>query len=135
MKKVSEIIAGALEIFGKDGEHWNNHALASVKYHDGKKIDTYCALGGLSKAAYGSVAYPRKENNYKKAAELVLAHTPKYYQDTSILNWNDSRPSGKRGFNQIKKAFCAALKTALEQEKPVKKARKVARKSTKRSRR
>lgn len=112
LTKPSEIIAGAMKLFGADGGGWNNHTLQGVR---GDK-DTYCAIGGLQKVAFGKVVSSGGSSGAcLKTEQLVRAEITGRYTGHSIPVWNDSRPSN--GFVQIKKVFCAALKTALAQER------------------
>lgn len=118
-KSVTEIIAGALEIFtrGPNGgklkkARWNNSSL--FKNENG--TETYCALGALSMSAYGKVAYPEIHDNYREAADLVASCVPERYRldgdGESIPTWNDNLK--RRGFRSVKRAFCKALKQSVK---------------------
>lgn len=128
-KSVVDIIAGALEIFtkGPKGEtlkkaRWNNYQLRD---EDDDGNETYCALGALSKSAYGAVSgyYGRPKDNYRKAADLVASCIPgstRYHRQGiidggGIPNWNDTL-SKRRGFTSVKSVFCKALKKAIAEE-------------------
>lgn len=120
-KTVTEVLVRALEVFGPNGEHWNNYAL-----HDTSPAgETYCALGALGKtigdinASYvsdhDSVVY--------QAATLVAQCVPKGHIDPEykhipdyIPDWNDSLTAGKQGFRSIKSVFCRAIKKSMQQE-------------------
>ena len=122
-KSVTEIISGALELFTRGPRggtlrkaRWNNNDLTSTN-DDG--IKTYCALGALSMAAYGAVAYPNSHDNYSEAADLVASCIPEstkakqsIQNGGDIPNWNDEL-SATRGFTSIKRVFCKALKKSM----------------------
>ena len=120
-KSVTEIIAGALEIFTRGSRGglrkkaaWNNYTL--------EDNETYCALGALSKSAVGHSNYSHK-GNLGKAADLVASCIPESIRENrgievgeDIPEWNDNL-SATRGFVSIKRAFCKALKLSMKQEK------------------
>lgn len=118
-KTTSEIISGALDIFGPKGEHWNNHTLHGFR----NGIETFCAIGGLQKAAIGGTLFSgytgANGSNLNKAVNLILeeVNSKKNSAICSIPTWNDSHPSGTKGFKQIKEVFCSALQRALDKEK------------------
>lgn len=117
-KTVADVIAGALAVFGPNGENWNNYTI-----YDPEK-DTYCSLGAIGRAAMGHNDYSRTPLE-QEAADLVMSCTPKRYhrygeEGDDIPDWNDSLPSGKQGFRSIKSVFCKALKKAIAQEQPAK---------------
>lgn len=125
-KSVSEIIAGALEIF-KGGKAWNNGSLHMRRYDGGQEVDTYCALGGLSKAATGRTSYSSR-GNLGKAKKLVASFVPRSYgieRGNDIPTWNDSLSDG--GFHAIKRVFCKALKASMKG--PVKSKSKVSKRA------
>ena len=127
-KSASEIIAGAIKLF-RDGKGWNNYGLHGTT-DDGE--DTFCAIGGLQKAAFNQVVssgytggfsprFTSKPDNveaYEKAHNLIKAAAG---IKKSIPEWNDALPAGAKSYVKIKKAFCSALKVALKQEAPKKK--------------
>ena len=116
-KTVVEVLIKALEIFGPNGENWNNTGLHVRK--GGR--DTYCSLGAIGKAYSGSADSGFREGLGTEATELLATCIPESYQqgyraDWDISDWNDQRPVGKRGFRSIKAVFCKAINKAIDQE-------------------
>ena len=130
-KSVSEIIAGALELMtrGPKGERLKKAAWIKGDAVIERAFDSegnpiaykFCALGALSAAAEG-VEAARDEGFYgtlEQAGNLVAEQIPEKYKDFGtyydIPEWNDNL-SKKHGFRGIKRAFCKALKVALDKE-------------------
>lgn len=130
-KTVADVIAGALKVFGPNGENWNNHSIHSVTF-EGR--DTYCALGAINKAASGRANYC-SSGVAREAADLVASCVPTEYMRYSqtsayIPGWNDNL-SSVNGFRSIKSVFCKALKKAIAQEQPASKRKAVVKKRSK----
>lgn len=149
-KSVSEIIAGALELFqckgpkgGKTTDHnWTKGAAINYPYANGDpdlSKAQFCALGALSASANGidnanDHAY-RWRGRLREAANLIAESIPKTalrrigcvtddpLSVSNIPYWNDEY---RTTYRQVKNTFCRALRKAVELESTTKrKSRKV----------
>lgn len=113
--KASEVIANALQYWGKHGERW-----VRGQFVNGDKV---CFYGGLSVGRYGitngrfnrSPYYPKFEREidpYKRAVKYIYdeLESQGYYRD--IIGFNDNDAS----FKDVHKIACGALKRALADE-------------------
>lgn len=127
-KRVSEILADALALWGPDGEHWCTGSI--------RRDDKYCLIGGLAKAATGVEGYadeigtrgvsPERVEDLIAVEQAVsdeLKKTRALHGPTledGLWSWNDGYGQEdcpwKRAFPEVKAIVCAALKTAVAAE-------------------
>lgn len=116
--KASEILAGALELWGPNGEGWVTGRLE----HNGK----LCLIGGISKVACGKATYMGGElidnRAYLRAMELIRSEISEEPPDRLLGPWDveadlyQFNDDGGHGFHKVKGAVCNALKRALDEE-------------------
>ena len=122
-KSVTEIIAGALDLFTKGPKGGKLRKAKWITGDAGDAEEGFCALGALSETALGA-GYARDydfDGKLKKAADLVASCVPVSVAYNvlgwkDIPEWNDSL-SDSRGFTSIKRVFCKALKKSIAQDR------------------
>lgn len=117
--KASDVLAGALEFWGKDGERW-------VRGNMGMKRLNGCFYGGLSAAAFGDADAALRPigvygSTHSLCNEVAFHNATQFINDEleaqgrirSLITFNDRDATG---FTDVRKVACGALKRALAAE-------------------